>query len=331
MSGIKRWVPVRLSPGTRPELTGSLNVRWLEFGDAALTEPFFEDTIAQLRSGGARELETGMDTLFRLASALPAVLPAGLIFHISRCGSTLLANALKTGRNTVVMSEDMMTARLLQPFRPTGSSHLDSLWNDRRRQIAEAVFRFFATLGPSGRAKLILKLPSFATVALPLFRQWWPDVPCVIVVRDPEEVMVANLASGWGGSDNRAGIAEVFAVGANLNDVSPEELCALMLNSMLTNAARAVGHGCYVVDYEDLKARVPAIAHLFGVELGSEQALSTVLGSYSRDWALAVPFTGDRLAKRSKITQEVREAARLWAREPYAELRAMGSGWSLPG
>jgi hypothetical protein len=316
------WLPVRLLPGARPESSGSLSVGWMEFGETPLAEAFFEETRAKLAAAGARELETGVDGLFRLSSLLPPVRPVGLICHISRCGSTLLANALRTARDTVVVSEDMVTARLVQPFRPTPSPHLDRLWNDTRRQIAEAVFRFFATWRTGDPAQLILKLPSFATVSLPLLRQWWPEVPCVIVIRDPEEVIVANLGSGWGHGPNRAGIAEVFGIEAELDGVSPEAVCAQMLNSMLTSAIEALGPGCYVVDYEDLKARVPAIARVFGVELQTDQSLSTVMNTYSKGRGTGRSFAGDRRAKLEKITPAVRSAAQRWARGPYAELRA---------
>jgi hypothetical protein len=157
---------------------------------------------------------------------------------------------------------------------------------------------------------------------LPLLRQWWPDVPCVIVIRDPEEVIVANLSSGWGQAPNRAGIAEVFGIQSTLDGVSREVVCAQMLNSMLTSAIQALGPNCYAVDYEDLKVRVPAIARLFGVELQSSPALSSVMNLYSKDRGAGQSFASDRIAKREKITPAVREAARLWARGPYAALRA---------
>src|SRR5580658_7118041 len=89
------WLPVAI--GGR-----YLTVRWLQFGNKALSEPFFEWSVAALRDGlpDAAEFETSIAELAK-GDAAPPVLPAGIIVHVTRCGSTLVLNALRAAENVV--------------------------------------------------------------------------------------------------------------------------------------------------------------------------------------------------------------------------------------
>src|SRR5437868_6806406 len=86
---LDRWLPVDLSFAR-----SDVSVRWMDFGSASLTEPFFNMTVERLRSPPllAREMEADLASLIRRAADLPPVEPAGMIVHVSRCGSTLLSN-----------------------------------------------------------------------------------------------------------------------------------------------------------------------------------------------------------------------------------------------
>jgi len=73
-------VPVRIDAGW---------VEWLDVGTLRFTDPFFENTV---RRAGRR------------AGIAPGPGPAGLIFHVSRCGSTLISQMLSTA-GQLVLSE----------------------------------------------------------------------------------------------------------------------------------------------------------------------------------------------------------------------------------
>ena len=103
-SGFRGWVPSAISFDQEPHIIPEATVNWVEVGSTPLAEPFFDQTLTRLREAtpAAREILTDIDTLFRVGEVLPRPQPAGFIFHISRCGSTLLANALKTSDQVVV-------------------------------------------------------------------------------------------------------------------------------------------------------------------------------------------------------------------------------------
>lgn len=88
---IGRWLPVDLR-FSRSDVA----VRWMDFGMASLSEPFFNMTVERLRSPPSvtRELDGDLTSLVLRASDLPPVAPAGMIAHVSRCGSTLLRSIM---------------------------------------------------------------------------------------------------------------------------------------------------------------------------------------------------------------------------------------------
>src|SRR5215217_9435470 len=97
----KGWLPVdAVVVNNRPGLL------WLEMPDVSLTEPFFQQTVARVKmENNRRELFTEFDVLLQLEQVLDSVPPTGFIFHSSRCGSTLVANACKAVADSIVLSE----------------------------------------------------------------------------------------------------------------------------------------------------------------------------------------------------------------------------------
>src|SRR5215218_6174261 len=97
----------------RPGLT------WMDMSDVELKEPFFQQTIDRVRAEQPcrREVFTEFDALLQLDQRLPRVQPRGFIFHSSRCGSTLLANACRAVDHAIVLSEahpiDKLVARFI--------------------------------------------------------------------------------------------------------------------------------------------------------------------------------------------------------------------------
>src|SRR5262249_57696026 len=81
-------------------------VDWWHLGGVRFTDPFFEQTIATAMAHPFNLLFRPATQLRALAApATPELRPAGLIFHMSRCGSTLVAQMLAALAGNVVLSE----------------------------------------------------------------------------------------------------------------------------------------------------------------------------------------------------------------------------------
>jgi len=96
------WLPVHLG-----WQRGQPCLHWLHFGSERFVEPFFAGTIARCLRRPFSQLftaRTSMAALDAQAGGAGHVDPAGFIFHMSRCGSTLLGQMLTRLPGNVVIS-----------------------------------------------------------------------------------------------------------------------------------------------------------------------------------------------------------------------------------
>jgi len=323
------WLPVEIGLDLQPAVVQEALVRWMEFGSTPLTEPFLNHTIEKLRAAtpAAREIETDLDTMVRLSSRLPEVRPAGFIFHISHCGSTLIANAMKTAGRAVVVSESRPVSALLRhvPEKRDGA-FLTRRWNGIRRTLLDSLFRLFAHYRTGASEPLVLKFVSLDTLAIGVIRSYWPDVPCVMVIRDPVEVMVTNLkVGGWlsfkGHPEAASSVFGWDDLPRTTAEMTNEEFCARALGSFCASAAEAVDERVMVVDYVDLSpAKMCEIGEFFSLEVSSA-GIEQVFGPYAKDPQKKIRFEDDRERKQKMAGMMIRSAANQWAVGPYTDLK----------
>jgi hypothetical protein len=173
LAELTRWTPIRF------DLSGpSPVIDWADLSQERFIEPFFDQTVARWAAGpGAAPLvRTGLDALFALDNE-PSLEPAGMIFHLSRCGSTLVSQLLGTLPGAVVLAEPSplnallglnpdrvdeatlvrlvrLLVRALGRCRHGNERHLVlkcTSWNIRRREVLAAAFpRDAVDLGSAG-------------------------------------------------------------------------------------------------------------------------------------------------------------------------------------
>jgi hypothetical protein len=324
-SGLARWLPVGITFGTT-----DVSVRWIEFGERRLAEPFFPQSIRRMRMSvpPPRERMTSMDDLVEFANGLPPVSPSVVVFHVSRCGSTWLSNALGTGDRVVVLSEarPIGTLASLTLFRqgrvaPETTASL-------RQQLLDAVIRVCAYHHYTEDAKVVIKCNASSLLCMSTLRSVWPDIPFVVNIRDPLEVMVSNLQlpAGWVRAKNvPLGTRTLFGWdAAEVHRMSDEEYCARGLAAFYEAGLRQLDAGCRVVDYQDLGDPLfREIAADAGISLPARESREyrAVLDLYAKDPERATTFEADHERKKSAATDAMKEAVALWAQGPYEALR----------
>src|SRR3989344_1195398 len=97
----------------------SQRMRWC-LPDGAPTEPFHDEYLSRCwRSATLNQLfspRTSLKALAACAQRVPRAQPAGFIFHLSRCGSTLLSGCLSELDEAAVFSESpVLTEVLVDP------------------------------------------------------------------------------------------------------------------------------------------------------------------------------------------------------------------------
>ena len=110
---LKGWLPV-----DAVVVDGRPGLWWMDMSDVSLTEPFFQQTVERAKAENNQRGEqfTEFDVLLQLEKALDSVPPTGFIFHSSRCGSTLVANACRAITNSIVLSEANAIDKLVARF-----------------------------------------------------------------------------------------------------------------------------------------------------------------------------------------------------------------------
>lgn len=304
------FIPIDVKPSADGH-----DVIWMNVGDYRFTKTRFEFDIRHLSTslGKITTLITPIEVLadeFFLADTL---YPSGFIFHMSRCGSTLLAKALARTPNHIVIDE--------------GTPLNDGLWHyltgGWRQPVAthEKAFTIYKNLLLAmGRQRTpeqqtyFVKFRSWNALFIDFITQVFPDVPCLFLYRDPVEVLVSGQ---WKPVPtlNFKGLEQ----GAYLGGCS---LPATVAMDDLTFLAKIYAHYfstalhakteqlCYL-NYDQLtQNNFPTIlARAFNYVTTTEQLalMQTQFDYYSKDDDDIIHFTSDKEAKQQAATQNVRQ------------------------
>lgn len=179
------WLPVGVGHDGR-----QLTVEWAHFAGRLPCEPFYEDSLRRARARPFNRLmrwRTPLAALLtapRLAEVPP---PDGFIFHMSRCGSTLVSQALGALPGSVSISEAPPLDAVVQLV----SGHLGLPLAERAALLRAMVAAL--TCGRSGETvRRFVKLDCWHSMSMPLFLEAFPDVPWLFLYRDPLAVMASH-------------------------------------------------------------------------------------------------------------------------------------------
>lgn len=181
MSPLHQWVPYKLLLEKE-----QASCRWLQVGDKAFTEPFFDDTITKCRgnNGFRPHSASNISLLKDWAASLPAVEPSAFIFHISRCGSTLVSQLLGMNPAHIVLSEVPFLDEVLRaPYKSQAYPPFEE------RSTLEAALRFYGQKRSGAETKLFIKTDSWHVFFYKAIRELYPSVPFILLYREPREVI----------------------------------------------------------------------------------------------------------------------------------------------
>jgi hypothetical protein len=312
------WLPVRAVPGH-----GAPAFDWAWFGDRALSEPLFEDSVNRVAS-------RPLSRMFRTRTDLPALIagaaqeatlePDGIVFHMSRCGSTLVAQMLAAVPHHIVASEAAPIDALVQ-WAVTSGAPLD-------QQVA-ALRALVAALGRNrsgGSRRFFLKLDAWNVVALPLFRAAFPSTPWIFLYRKPEEVMVSHI--GMPGMHFSAGLVPALGVAETGNVFSIEDQGAAVLAKYLECAIEhaSVGGGL-LVNYADLRSAMESvIPQHFGFDPDANELIAMAAAARHNSKVPDQAYADDTEQKRAAVTPTVAAAVKRHLEAPYKRIEALRAG-----
>lgn len=277
------WIPFELiSIGKRSM------VRWIHPGSQALfLEPFFNQTIDALIGANSVQKLTPIEELERVQ---PVKAPKGFIFHVSRCGSTLVSRSLAGVARHRVISEPAPVNQLLL------AENLDPSYKGR---LLKGLIH--ALCGTAENTACFIKFTSWNLLFLEQILALFPTTPWLFIYRDPADVLQSLTARAprWAGNEQLARV---------MGDPHSEALERMIftLESIFKAPLPHLNRLAHLVDYSQLPEAILEIPAHFGLELGpAEQEQIIRMGQYDAKQTGEVKF----LARgRVPLPDEVREA-----------------------
>lgn len=279
----------------------------------ALRDPLMQHTITRLGLANAFVQIANED----LGKATVSDAPAGIVFHVGRCGSTLISQSLKQHGGAVIYSEPLPFNELLSL--PPGA------WP--RARIVGALRSLGAAFAAHAGGPYVLKLSSWSTLFCDVVAEAFPGTPWAFNLRDPIEVgeAITRDPPPWfmGSSEPARHITHV--VDPETASTDRHTFFALLFAAFCDAIGRLDLRGGILVDYAQLPGAIPdVVAPHFGLSVDPAQRARMLSASTQYAKApLAAPraFANDSAAKRSAASPELRAAVDAIARPALERLR----------
>lgn len=231
-------------------------------------EPFFDETIRKLRTTDPHRKFRGLSSLESMAEwaeNLTAVLPAAFIFHISRCGSTLVSQMLATSPANVSLAEvpffdDILRLRFKSP----------GLTETKINMLLTASLKYYSyNILPDGDAKrLFIKADSWHIFFYEQLRSIFPETPFILMYRRPDEVFRSHRREA--GMHAVPGLIEpaLFGFSGNVTEEPAETYLANVLAAYLDKYLKITetDSNCMLLNYSEGPAkmidRIASFAHI---------------------------------------------------------------------
>lgn len=312
------WLPIRLYWQQQPMLD------WCYFGARRLSEPFFDQTIDVALRQPFNLLfrhQTPLAALHELHDRDPGLPPSGFVFHVSRCGSTLIAQALAALAQNIVVAEAGPIDGVLQ-----AQHHDPAISDEQRIAWLRAIISAYGRPRSGYERQLVIKFDSWHTRDLPLIRRAFPEVPWIFVYRDPIEVLVSHQRMP--GLQMVPGLVDPRTVGldpAAIFAMPQLEYRARVLAGIYQAAIEHVlALGGTLVPYHTLPGAISeSLLDRFKIEYSAadvEQIRQITQRNAKRP---TLPFTGDASDKQQAASDELRAQSDRWVRPLYERLEAL--------
>ena len=213
-SALKNWIPYRLF-----EEAGDDYCRWLYLGAENFTDPFFDETIDKCRklsnNSHLRRCISSVNLLPEWSLQLETVAPTAFIFHISRCGSTLLSQLLSLNPENIVLSEVPLFDELLRSGH--NKNNMEAVL-----PLLRSAIHFYAVKRATMNKRLFIKMDSWQIHFYKQFRALYPQTPFIFLYRRPDEVIRSQQKKR--GMQSVPGVLEPEIFGFDKNEIMQQGL-----------------------------------------------------------------------------------------------------------
>jgi hypothetical protein len=203
----------------------------LYLGDDKITRPFFEETIGKCQRlpENSRLIRSvsSIEILSEWAHQIETVAPTAFIFHISRCGSTLVSQLLALQPSNIVLSEVPFFDELLR----SGNKNNNM---PATLPLLKAAIDLYGARRDDASTHIFIKADSWHVHFYKQLRELYPQVPIILLYRRPDEVIRSQQKNR--GMQAVPGLIEPEIFGFDKNEIlqlSLDEYMARVIESYL--------------------------------------------------------------------------------------------------
>lgn len=176
------WIPYKLI-----EKENDVYFEWLYLGDKKYADPFFDETVSKCKSHAYnsnpfRAIST-VENLIDWSKGLVSVELKSLVFHVSRCGSTMLSQSLATSAENIMISEAPIIDTILRS---------NNFGVEKKSVLLKAVLTFLGQERFPEQKNLIIKLDAWHIFKADYLRSIFPELPFALLFRNPSEVLKSH-------------------------------------------------------------------------------------------------------------------------------------------
>lgn len=170
---LKNWYPVTIDRKTK-------QVAWRDLAETRFTAPFFHSTLVNQPKKEQRICTTELSALTEFNDGIA---PSAFIFHVSRCGSTLITQLISDLNHCIVLSEPPILDAF---FRTHREGNQDDL------KVFQHIVNTLGQKRFSDERHLIIKFDSWHIANIDFIRRAFPNVPVIFLYRDPHQVLASH-------------------------------------------------------------------------------------------------------------------------------------------
>ncbi len=189
---LQSWLPYKINYTDNNQIL----CNWLNTFNKPFTEPFFDETLVECKALFRQNTvnvsniacSSNLILLEDWAQHLNYVNPTAFIFHISRCGSTLVSQLLGMDKQNIVLAEVPFFDELLRlPYKMDGSDKI------KTNLLLKAAIKFYGQKRTGNEKHLFIKTDSWHIFFYEQLRKLYPDTPFILLYRSPGEVYNSHI------------------------------------------------------------------------------------------------------------------------------------------
>jgi hypothetical protein len=154
-----------------------------------------------------------LDGIIDFSENIPSLAPTAFIFHVSRCGSTLLAQLLSLDEQNITLAEPPIFDEVLREI----SFKNPDISEEKIGESLKAVVKFLGQKRTGEEQNFFIKLDSWHIFYYEKLRKLYPETPFIFSFRRPDEVIRSQVQES--GMHAAPGVIQPAIFGFTLEEI----------------------------------------------------------------------------------------------------------------